>query len=88
MAIVIEHGPNGSYKTASVVWFRIIPALREGRVVVTNVLGLYPIEEIEERLGEKFPDSARLFRILLLLTIPAIGGGVGFIDAHRRIGCY
>lgn len=63
MAIVIEHGPNGSYKTASVVWFRIIPALREGRVVVTNVLGLYPIEEIEERLGEKFPDSARLFRI-------------------------
>lgn len=63
MAIVIEHGPNGSYKTASVVWFRIIPALREGRVVVTNVLGLYPIEEIEEKLGEKFPDSARLFRI-------------------------
>ncbi len=66
MAIVIEHGPNGSYKTASVVWFRIIPALREGRTVVTNVLGMYPLEVIEERLGEKFPDSARLFRIFAL----------------------
>jgi zona occludens toxin len=63
MAIVIEHGPNGSYKTASVVWHRIVPALREGRCVVTNVLGMYPLEEIEEKLGEKFPDSARLFRI-------------------------
>ena len=66
MAIVIEHGPNGSYKTASVVWFRILPALREGRVVVTNVLGMYPLEELEARLGEKFPDSARLFRIFAL----------------------
>lgn len=66
MAIVIEHGPNGSYKTASVVWFRILPALREGRVVVTNVLGMYPLEELEERLGEKFPDSAKLFRIFAL----------------------
>ncbi len=39
------------------------PALREGRIVVTNIEGLKPKEFIEELLGEKFPDSARLIVI-------------------------
>lgn len=63
MAVQIHHGPAGSYKSSSVVWFKIIPALREGRVVVTNVEGMYPMHIIEKRLGESFPESARLFRI-------------------------
>lgn len=63
MAIVIEHGHNGSYKSSSVIWYRLLPALREGRLVVTNVAGMYPLNKIEEFLGEKFPPTARLFRM-------------------------
>lgn len=63
MAVVIHHGPAGSYKTSSAVWFYLLPALRDGRAVVTNVEGMYPLNEIEDLIGEKFPDSARLWRI-------------------------
>ncbi|MFQ2179660.1 zonular occludens toxin domain-containing protein [Aeromonas veronii] len=63
MAIVIEHGHNGSYKSSSVIWYRLLPALRAGRLVVTNAAGMYPLHRIEEFLGEKFPDTARLFRV-------------------------
>lgn len=63
MAIVIEHGHNGSYKSSSVIWFRLLPALRSGLLVVTNVAGMWPLHKIEEFLGEKFPDTAKLFRV-------------------------
>ncbi|PMU03198.1 zonular occludens toxin domain-containing protein [Aeromonas salmonicida] len=63
MAIVIEHGHNGSYKSSSVIWYRLLPALRAGRLVVTNAAGMYPLHRIEEFLGEKFPETARLFRV-------------------------
>ena len=63
MAIVIEHGHNGSYKSSSVIWYRLLPALRAGRLVVTNASRMYPLERIEEFLGEKFPPTARLFRV-------------------------
>lgn len=63
MATIIRHGPAGSYKSSYAVWFELLPALREGRIVVTNVEGMKTIEEIESRLGERFPISARLFRI-------------------------
>ncbi|MCZ8485393.1 hypothetical protein O9993_05170 [Vibrio lentus] len=55
---------TGLIKTAYVTWFEILPFLREGRIVVTNIEGLKPKESIEELLGEKFPDSARLIVIL------------------------
>jgi len=63
MTTIIRHGPNGSYKSSAAVWYNLVPALRQGRICITNVEGLYPLEEIEKRLGEKFPDSTRLFRI-------------------------
>lgn len=63
MAVYFRHGSNGAYKTAYVVWFEIVPALRAGRVVVTNIEGLKPLEAIEKILGEKFPVGARLVRI-------------------------
>ena len=63
MATKINYGPAGSYKSSSAVWFELLPALRQGRCVVTNVEGLYPLKTIERVLGEKFPDSARLYRI-------------------------
>lgn len=63
MAVYFRHGSNGSYKTAYVTWFELLPALRSGRLVVTNIEGLKTKEEIEETLGEKFPASAQLIRI-------------------------
>jgi zona occludens toxin len=68
MAVIIRHGPNGSYKSASAVWFNLVPELRKGRICITNVEGIYPLHEIEKRLGEKFPDSARLIRISSLTS--------------------
>ena len=69
MASSIYHGKPGSYKTSTAVWFHILPALRAGRFVCTNVEGLYSIDEIENILGEKFPDSAYLFRVSTLNDI-------------------
>lgn len=63
MAVSFRHGSNGAYKSAYAVWFEIVPALRSGRLVITNVEGLKSLEGIEKALGEKFPDSARLIRI-------------------------
>lgn len=63
MATKINYGPAGSYKSSSAVWFELLPALRAGRCVVTNVEGLYPLKTIERALGETFPDGARLYRI-------------------------
>ncbi|WP_411673631.1 zonular occludens toxin domain-containing protein [Vibrio campbellii] len=42
MAVIFRHGSNGSYKSAYATWFEILPALREGRLVVTNIEGLRP----------------------------------------------
>ncbi|WCP83980.1 zonular occludens toxin domain-containing protein [Vibrio harveyi] len=63
MATSFRYGHGGSYKSACAVWFDLLPALREGRVCITNIHGMQPLEVIEKRLGEKFPDSARLVRI-------------------------
>ena len=66
MASSIYHGKPGSYKTSTAVWFHILPALRKGRFVCTNVEGLYSLDEIEKILGEKFPETAYLFRVSTL----------------------
>lgn len=66
MATSIMHGKPGSYKSSSAVWTVLIPALKAGRFVVTNVEGLVSLEEMEQALGLKFPESAYLFRISTL----------------------
>ncbi|MEK2166200.1 zonular occludens toxin domain-containing protein [Vibrio parahaemolyticus] len=63
MATSFRYGHGGSYKSACAVWFDLLPALREGRICITNIHGMQPLEVIEQRLGEKFPDTARLIRI-------------------------
>ncbi|HEJ4774917.1 TPA: hypothetical protein SMR50_006419, partial [Pseudomonas aeruginosa] len=40
MAIKIHHGPNGSYKTSGAIQDDLIPAIKKGRVIITNVRGL------------------------------------------------
>lgn len=40
MAIKIHHGPNGSYKTSGAIQDDLIPALKSGRHIITNIRGL------------------------------------------------
>lgn len=63
MAITIRTGANGAYKSSYVAHFVILEALKAGRVVVTNIEGMQPLEEIERRLDIKFPSTTRLIRI-------------------------
>ena len=63
MAAVIFHGPPGSYKTSSSIWFEMLGALRAGRIVVTNIEGMKPIDKLEKELGERFPPEADIWRV-------------------------
>jgi zona occludens toxin len=63
MAIRIRTGSNGAYKSSYVVYFVILEALKAGRVVVTNIEGMAPLELIEQRLDIKFPSTSKLIRI-------------------------
>lgn len=51
MAIKIHHGPNGSYKTSGAIQDDAVPALKAGRVIITNIRGF-----TLERCYEVFPD--------------------------------
>ncbi|WP_203143159.1 zonular occludens toxin domain-containing protein [Marinobacter mangrovi] len=51
MSIVIRHGSNGAMKSASAVDLYMIPAIKEGRTVVTNIRGF-----TLERCYDHFPD--------------------------------
>ncbi|MBL4829415.1 MAG: toxin [Aliivibrio sp.] len=61
--ITIRTGGNGSYKSAYTAWFTILPALKAGRVVVTNIEGMETLEVIQERLQIEFPPTAKIIRI-------------------------
>ncbi|WP_281556538.1 zonular occludens toxin domain-containing protein [Thalassomonas sp. RHCl1] len=63
MAASIFHGAPGSFKSASAFWFEVLPALRQGRVVVTNIEGILPKESIEIELDEVFPETADVWRL-------------------------
>jgi zona occludens toxin len=63
MAAKIFHGAPGSFKSASAFWFEVLPALRSGRVVVTNIEGVLSKESIEMELDEEFPESADIWRL-------------------------
>lgn len=63
MAATIFHGAPGSYKSSSAVWFELLPALRQGRLVVTNIEGIQDIETIQIELGEEFPEGADIWRL-------------------------
>ena len=63
MAASIFHGPPGSFKSASAFWYEVLPALRAGRVVVTNIEGILTKESIEIELDEVFPETADVWRL-------------------------
>ncbi|MCY1353555.1 Zonular occludens toxin (Zot) [compost metagenome] len=61
MSIKIHHGPNGSYKTSGAIQDDAIPALKEGRVIITNVRGF-----TLERAYAVFPDLPNTAEIINL----------------------
>lgn len=61
MAIKIHWGSNGSYKTAGAVMDDIIPAILEGRTIITNIRGL-----TSDRALKVFPDAPNSLEIINL----------------------
>jgi zona occludens toxin len=60
MTAVIHHGPPGSYKTFSLVQRVMIPALEQGRLVITNVRGFNNIDRIKSVMDVDIPDHAQI----------------------------
>ena len=63
MSIVIHHGHPGSYKSFGVLQRHAIPALKEGRTVVTNIRGFDSIEKVEDAIGEILPEEAGILNV-------------------------
>lgn len=63
MSIVIHHGHPGSYKSFGVLQRHAIPALKEGRTVVTNIRGFDSLEKVEEALNETLPEEAAILNV-------------------------
>lgn len=61
MAIKIHHGPNGSYKTSGAIQDDLVPAIKKGRYIITNIRGL-----TRERVFQVFPDTPSSLEVLNL----------------------
>lgn len=51
MSIKIHHGPNGSFKTSGAIQDDAVPALKEGRLIITNVRG-FNLERVLQVMPE------------------------------------
>ena len=56
MSIKIHHGPPGSYKSSGAIHTDVIPAIKDGRYIITNVRG-FTAERCREVLGKAVPDG-------------------------------
>lgn len=63
MSTAIIHGDPGSYKTAVLVNDYLVPAIKSGRVVVTNIRGVKTVEEIGKIYDFPIPDTAQLIKV-------------------------
>lgn len=61
MATAIHHGAPGSFKSFTLVQRFSIQALKEGRVIVTNIRGFNTIERVKAQFPDiEFPESAQI----------------------------
>ena len=61
MATAIHHGPPGSYKSFTLVQRFAIPALKQGRAVVTNIRGFDSVERVIDQFSnDEFSPDARI----------------------------
>lgn len=63
MSIKIHHGPNGAFKTSGAIQDDVIPAIKQGRVIISNVRGL----TIDSVLAE-FPDAPESLQVINIDT--------------------
>lgn len=63
MTTAIVHGDPGSFKTSSLVNDYLIPAVRAGRVVVTNIRGVKTPQEISEIYKFDLHPDAQIFNV-------------------------
>lgn len=63
MTCVIHHGPPGSFKSFAIVQNVVIPALKAGRTVVSNIRGLDDIDTISEVMEIDIPDGTQLINV-------------------------
>ena len=63
MTTGLIHGDPGSYKTATLVNDYLVPGLKQGRVVVTNIRGVKSIEDIEALYEFEAPDTAEIILV-------------------------
>lgn len=61
MSIKIHHGPNGSYKTSGAIQDDAVPALKLGRVIITNVRG-FTLDSVMK----VFPESPQTVEVINL----------------------
>lgn len=61
MSIKIHHGPNGSYKTSGAIQDDAVPALLEGRLIITNVRG-FTLERVLQVMPE-IPSSVDIINL-------------------------
>lgn len=61
MSIKIHHGPNGSFKTSGALQDDAIPAIKEGRTIITNIRGF-----TLDRVYEVFPDCPKSTEVINL----------------------
>lgn len=63
MSAVIHHGPPGSYKTFTIIQQVCIPALYEGRTVITNIRGFNDLDKVEAAMGKPLPEGVKLVNV-------------------------
>lgn len=63
MTTAIIHGDPGSFKTSSLVSDYLVPAVKAGRLIVTNIRGIISLEEIAELYGFELPDTAEIIQV-------------------------
>ncbi|WP_323889231.1 zonular occludens toxin family protein [Aeromonas veronii] len=59
MSIKIHHGAPGSYKSSGAIHTDVIPAIKAGRHIITNVRG-FTAERCKEVLGKAVPDEFKV----------------------------
>jgi zona occludens toxin len=60
MTTAIIHGDPGSYKTSTLISDYLVPAIKQGRHVVTNIRGVKTVDDIAEIYGFELPDTSQI----------------------------
>lgn len=63
MTTAIVHGDPGSYKTSALISDYLVPAVKAGRVVVTNIRGVKTVDDIADIYGFELLDTAEIILV-------------------------